>query len=1419
MTESHALSFAQERLWFIDAAAPAAPTYNVPLLLTWREEVDVPRLTAALHAVAAKHEVLRTTYSLSDGRPVQIVGEPSVSVEVVSGVANVRADALHRAQQGFDLAAAPPIRCTLWPGEPDLLLINVHHIAIDGWSLAAFFDDLAVAYAGGELAPLMLQYKDFAVADRSTFDSPKMRELVARRVEELREFPADLTLGSPRPAAGPVRPGEQHVFEIPDDLWDRAGELARSLRATPFVVLFAAYQAVLQRWSGRDEFVVGTVTANRSLADAEQLVGFFVNTVPLRCLVDPEQTFSALCKEVRVEAFKSLTYQGIPFDQLAAQGVRGMVDVGFALQNMPAPKTDAPWRTPELLPTGTAKFDLILIVEDDAEGRRGRIEFATDQYSAEMARHLGDNFLALLRAAVDAPETPVCRLPLTGGSVVHGAPQDLGGTTSVLDVVGRGYAPDAAAVSVAGDSVTWAELDSWAWAVADRVPGGFVPVLAARGPALVAGWLGALRAGAAYAPLSLDTPADRLDHVLAELNAGVVLADQAGADLIARHGTDVEVVRIEDHRTLQGTPRTVDLIGQEPAVVIYTSGTTGRPKGVLVPHSGMLNTCVWWARDIDLGPGDRVLCTWSTSFDGATHEVFRALIAGAELVFADDVERRDPPALARLLREVTVTSMTPSLLRAILDADQDGPTTLRTLYVGGEGLPVTLAEECTRRWGVPMRNIYGPTEASCISTFAPVSLDGRPPAIGVPVPNTRAYVLGPRQEELPDGVPGELCVAGAGVALGYLGQPERTEAAFLLDPLGGRMYRTGDRVVLRGDGQIEYLGRVDDQVKVLGNRIELGEVRKLLEEQPSVKTAAVKAEGTPLRLVAWVELAGVGRVGGEVDSDAVEPASAVPTRDELLKPLLRWLPAAVLPAEVYVVDAIPMTGNDKMDFTALDALRSAKLPDVARGTVELTPDQRKAAELFAAALERDADELPPDGDFFTLGGHSLLAVRMLADTPVALRDFLADPTVAGLGALLGTTTHHHVEVVGDEHPATSVQQRFWFIDRVKALRTAYLAPVIAEFTGEVDVERLRAATELVLGRHPALRSRFTLNAKQRKIFYRTDGSAPEVHVTDATQWSEEELKAHLAQVCWTPFDLATEAPAYGEIVTTNERTLLVLVTHHIVADGWSHQVLADQISQVYQGQSIADPVHPASVTTTETAADEIIASLAEAPTDVELPHDRERGPVQNTEAKTRTTTLPAEITAKLQNLGSTTFMITAAITAVALARKSSQRDFLFAFPWAGRDKQQHAVGMFVNTLILRVDLRDEPTWRQLLDRVREHSTTCYRNADVPFDAIATALHPGRDLSRPALTPVYVTALPGKAEPPDLNARARYLTPEPLHIKYELELTATDSAELELSLAYATALFDESTVDQLLDGVVTAATDLAIDPDAPALKEI
>jgi non-ribosomal peptide synthetase component F len=406
------------------------------------------------------------------------------------------------------------------------------------------------------------------------------------------------------------------------------------------------------------------------------------------------------------------------------------------------------------------------------------------------------------------------------------------------------------------------------------------------------------------------------------------------------------------------------------------------------------------------------------------------------------------------------------------------------------------------------------------------------------------------------------------------------------------------------------------------------------------------------------------------------------------------------------------------------------------------------------------------------------------------------------------------------------------MDKVGALRSAYLAPVLTEFTGEVDLDALCRAVGTVLARHPALRSRFALDAKERKVFYRTDGPPPGVVLTDATGWSADEVADHLAEVCWTPFDLAVEAPARAEVVALADRAVLVLTAHHLVTDGWSQQVLAEQVARAYRGEDdLPEPVHPADLVgepVDEQRVAAVVEALRGAPTDVDLPRDRPRSTVQSTGGFTTTALLDREVTAALRaagaELGCTTFMTTAALLAVALARGGAQRDFLIAFPWAGRDRpgSADAVGMFINTLVLRVDLRDEPTWRELLVRVRDRATACYRDADVPFDAIAAALHPGRDLSRPPLTPVYTTALPEPATPPDLGpgTAARYLPPDPLHVKYEFELVATDLPDrVELAASCATALFDAGTAAGLLAAVLAAASDLAIDLDAPALKEI
>ncbi|MFD7978382.1 condensation domain-containing protein, partial [Streptomyces sp. NPDC059749] len=535
----------------------------------------------------------------------------------------------------------------------------------------------------------------------------------------------------------------------------------------------------------------------------------------------------------------------------------------------------------------------------------------------------------------------------------------------------------------------------------------------------------------------------------------------------------------------------------------------------------------------------------------------------------------------------------------------------------------------------------------------------------------------------------------------------------------------------------------------------------------------------------------------------------------------------------------------------------------------LTGAEAEAAELFVAALAQRgglgpapaAAELAPGSDFFALGGHSLLAVTMLAEAKrrhglvVSPRVFLPDPTVAGLARLL-TEARAAAQDAGpapeaperpapvpagdaEAHPASPVQQRFWFLDRLPSLRAAYLIPTLVEYGGPVDHDVLRRAVDLVLSRHPALSSVFCLDRRKRHVCYRTTATPAPTEVTDAADWHPDTLRNRLSRLCWAPMDLGQDAPARAEILSLGPgRTVLALVVHHIVSDGWSRDLLLAEIGTAYRALSdgtapeLGEPVHPAALgpATPATPAQEaeraaaLLEHLAGAPNDIALPHDWPRTELQSTEATLLTERLPAETAARLRAVaadvvGCTLFMTTAALLAVALARRGTQRDFLFAFPWAGREEPAAAgaVGMFVNTLILRLDLRGEPTWRELLGRVRESCSVSYRHADVALDVLANELHSDRDLSRPALTPVFLSAQSGATGPAVLtdDTTARFLPLEPLHIKYELELVATEAADdrLDLCLAYAVNLFTRDTAQALLTDVVAAAEDLAADPDS------
>ncbi|HTJ66845.1 MAG TPA: amino acid adenylation domain-containing protein [Actinospica sp.] len=1000
-------------------------------------------------------------------------------------------------------------------------------------------------------------------------------------------------------------------------------------------------------------------------------------------------------------------------------------------------------------------------------------------------------------------------------------------------------APPTSGVTCGDEFVPWHEVDTWAWAVAGHLRalgvgrGDVVPVIASRGAGVVAAWLGIMRSGAAYLPVDIDLPDLRIGYLATDSGARVALTNAAAGRTAEAAGPGVSTIDIDKLRDAAAEPFECDIAERDTACVLYTSGSTGMPKGVRIEHGGLLHTALRWCWLIDMHRESRILTAVSVSFDSATEDTFAALVCGADLVISTDAQRRDPALLAPvLLTEPGITSlvMTPSALQLAVEAIAIGggrPPALQYAVVGGEVLNRRQAARFREVLGAPVINSWGVSEAPAFTTAETVEPDAtRPPGIGLPVPHTRIYILGPHLEPVPDGAVGELFIAGEGVGGGYLGRSALTANRFLPDPWatrpGERMYRTGDLAARRADGGIDYLGRADRQVKIRGNRIELGEVQAALESCPGVRRAAATVD-RPNYLIAYVE----------VDVAELSHADVYPT-------LRRWLPVAAVPAEVRIVERIARNNNDKIDVDRLRELPWRALTGSDAEAVASSAESLAAARrIFAEALNlaADDDRLTDDADFFSLGGASMIAARMIVaaqgsgSTPT-LRDFLADPSVAGLARLLDQDPQSPSQITdtdsGSVFPANSAQRRLWFLDQIPQFRTTYLVPSITELTGGpgvvVDPQAVRAAVQQVVDRHPMLRARFGIDPDSQSVVFRTAHLGPVVGFTDATE--VDDVDALIDGLCTTPFDLADEPPIRVEVIGTPTRTLIVLCAHHIAVDGESLSLLTEEFAACYRDASslppapfavapAADPAHLA----------EAVAALRDAPTDVLLPYDRPRGETAGTAGASCVVPLDDVTAGRLREVagaeGVSVFMVAVSALAVALGRRTGQRDFLFASPWSGRENAatRGVVGMFVNTMAVRADTSGAESWRELLGRVRTSSLQAFRTADVPFDELVAELQTERDLSRPPLSPIEIAVADAAASSSvaDYGPGVEVHRREPLHdrIKYELVLAVEDGPDgVTAELGYATGLFDPSTAENLASDLAAALADLTADASAP-----
>ncbi|WP_460444037.1 amino acid adenylation domain-containing protein [Amycolatopsis cihanbeyliensis] len=1460
------LSHAQQRLWVLQEMEATSAAYNFPLVFRLRGPLDLEALRAALGDVVTRHEALRTTFGTREGVPFQRV-LPAARARVpfeVRGATEEQVPALVReaVARPFDLADELPLRVRVLELAPQdhVVLVLLHHITTDEWSDRPFLRDLATAYAARlagrapDRDPLPVQYADYALWQRRLLGDPADPDSTAARQLDywrrtLGSVPEEIELPTDRPR--PTRPGFTGAdleFELPPRVCAGLRELARAGGASMFMLLHAAVAALLHRLGAGEDIPLGAPITGRTDEALDDLVGFFVNTLVLRTDLSGNPSFAELVDRVKDTDLTAFAHADVPFEAVVetlnparslARNPLFQVMVGYHARTGEA--LELPGLRAEDIPfeARTAKFDLVFSFTErlDSGTITARLEYATELFDAETVARLGARLGVLLTAVTADPERRLGEVEVLTGDERRLVLEEFNDTgqrveEASLPALFRGQVarlPDAVAIVDGARSVSYRELNARANRIARLLrargvgPGDVVGVAVDRCADLVATVLGVLDLGAAFLPLDLAHPADRLRYVLADSGTRLVVGTEQvagkipevpGADTVL---LDSPPVAEELAATAESDVDIAVYSLAQPAYVIYTSGSTGRPKGVLVPHEGIGSLVATAVRRMGLRSDSRVLQFASIGFDVFVFELAMALCHGGRLVLIPEQARVAGPALTEFLWEQRVTHLIlpPSLVSA-LPAGCELPAG-STLLVGTETVPPDLVE----RWAGTLNLFaaYGLTETTVNSTLWPAEpgRSGSVP-IGRPDPNTRCYVLDARLRPVPPGVTGELYLAGRGLALGYLGKSGLTARRFLADPFasGSRMYRTGDRARWRRDGTLDFLGRVDDQVKIRGFRIELGEIEAALSGHPAVAQAAVVADrsGDVVRLVGYAVPA-----EGELDPAGLRAALAALLPDHMV-------PAMVIPLD----GPLPRTPNGKLDRAALPAPDFAELTGSAR---PVTPRERALAELFGEILE--LADVGVHDNFFTLGGHSMASMRLLGrirtmlGEELTVRDIFDNPTVAGIAAKLGDavpaapTVPARPELSTRERPtplpAAPAQRWQW------ARRRVHDHALVLYAEEGFDPAALAAAVRDVAGRHEPLRTRFV---RRGGTLYQESAEPPSLELETCV-----EVEARLAELARRPLDPGAGPPWRARLVVGERGAHALLLTmHYLGVDEWSVVPLLRDLNTAYAarrggnppdwpalpvgypdyalwaGEALGDPGDPGSVAGAQLGYwRRTLDGLAEPA----LPLDRPR-PARPTGAGAfhgfvLDADLHARVDALARRTGTSLFMVLQAAWATVLATRGAGSELAIGTLVAGRqdDRLADLVGCFVNVVVLRTDTGGDPAFADLLARVREVDLAALDRQDLPF----------AELGRPA--PRVMMVHHEQADTAELAGGHGFGALPTGVTDAELTLSSYQpraAGPVHCELTYATELFDPATVRGLAEHLLAVLHAATADPSRP-----
>ncbi|WP_144174660.1 non-ribosomal peptide synthetase [Pseudomonas sp. Kh13] len=1451
VAERDQLSYAQRRMWFLWQLDPQGAAYNLPMAVRLHGPLDLAALQHAFDALVARHETLRTRF-VADGddvrqqvdasaAPVQLHQDALAGLDEGARKAAIESIAETEALAPFDLASGPLLRVRLLQlaAQEHILLLTLHHIVADGWSMNVLIDeflrlyDAAVAGSEARLEPLPIQYRDYALWQRSWLEAGEQERQLAYWQARLGDDHSPLELPLDRTRQGrPSYRGARHEFPIAADLAERLRGLARKHNVTLFMVLLAAFKLLLQRYSGQSAIRVGVPIANRNRGEGQGLIGCFINTQVLHTEIDPLLDIAGLLQRVRETAVGAQSHQDLPFEQLVEaldlprSSESPLFRVLFNHQAQVADVQAIATRSglslaPITLAKHSARFDLALDTHERAGQLHAAFTYATDVFDAATVEALGEQWLALVQALAAETGGAVGELPLPGLAPAIGAPVQADATLLVHQrfAAAASRHPERTAVMAAGEQASFAELDARAEAIAGRLvqagagPDTLVAVLADRSVGMLASILGVLKAGGAYLPLEPEQPAERLAYMLADSGTRLVLAP---ANWPAELPEGVQ--RLDWAQTGNGSAARIAPAPANLAYVIYTSGTTGQPKGVAISHGALANYVEGIAARL---PVERIrsMAQVSTPAADLGHTMlFGALCGGHTLHLLLREQVLDAEGFAAYLAEhqIDALKIVPSHLEAMLLAGRSA-LPAQCLVLGGEAIsPGLLGKVRNLAPALKVFNHYGPTETTVGVLVAELNEQA---SLGQPLANTRVAVLDRCLQPLPAKAKGELYIGGAGLARGYLNRPALTAERFVPDPSGShgqRLYRSGDWV--RQGSDLQFAGRMDGQVKIRGYRVELAEIENQLRALDGVANALVRVHGQvpQLQLAAWL-----------VPSQM--PADSLAWQASIRVSLKSLLPEHMVPTHLMVLEHLPVTANGKVDVKALPEPVATQVAHQA----PQTPLQTQLAQIWAQVLQ--VPQVGLSDNFFALGGHSLLATQAVSrirqqlgvDIPlrslfdsVDLRAFAQAVAEGEQGAGLD------IEILDRQQPlpVSRSQNRQWLFWKLNPESLAYNTPMAVRMQGHLDRAAVQAALDALVARHESLRT----------VFVEADG-LPWQRILPAATVSIgfEDLSGqdHAAQMrkleaeAFVPFDLQRGPLLRARLFKVHaQEHLLSLTLHHIVSDGWSMSLLVREFAAAYNAAATgqARTIEPLPVQYADFAAwqrkwlaegqmqaqiDYWKARLEDDFEVLELPADRIRPQVKSYQGSRFDVRLPQALSERLRALAvasnATLFHVFLAAYAIVLSRYSRKGTLNIGVPVTNRNRLEleGLIGFFINVVVARISVDGSQPFPQLLAAIKETTLQAQANKDVPFLEVAEALYPERDQGVNPFFQVLYNHLRDLGEQVSSDAlhglQVKEVDLQEPGAQYDISLNTLERSDgVTASFNYSTDLFDAARIERM-----------------------